>query len=116
MTEEQLKSAVEKFEALLREQSERSDKIKADKEFIDYSKLDKLTIGVCGGDGIGPTITKEAATVLQYLLKDDVENGKIKFKYIDGLTIENRVKHMRDPPPPLRRATVFPILKAQTLR
>ncbi len=95
MTEEQLKSAVEKFEALLREQSERSDKIKADKEFIDYSKLDKLTIGVCGGDGIGPTITKEAATVLQYLLKDDVENGKIKFKYIDGLTIENRVKHMK---------------------
>lgn len=95
MTEEQLKSAVEKFEALLREQSDRSDKIKADKEFIDYSKLDKLTIGVCGGDGIGPTITKEAATVLQYLLKDDVENGKIEFKYIDGLTIENRVKHMK---------------------
>ena len=95
MTEEQLKSAVEKFEALIREQSERSDRIKADKEFIDYSKLDKLTIGVCGGDGIGPTITKEAATVLQYILKDDVENGKIEFKYIDGLTIENRVKHMK---------------------
>ncbi len=95
MTEEQLKSSVEKFEALIREQSERSDKIKADKDFIDYSKLDKLTIGVCGGDGIGPTITNEAAAVLKYLLKDEVENGKIEFKYIDGLTIENRVEHMK---------------------
>lgn len=95
MTEEQLKAAVVKFEALVREQSERSDRIKADKDFIDYSKLDKLTIGVCGGDGIGPTITDEAATVLKYLLKDEVESGKIEFKYIDGLTIENRVKHMK---------------------
>lgn len=95
MTQEQLKAAVAKFEALVKEQSERSDRIKADKDFIDYSKLDKLTIGVCGGDGIGPTITNEAATVLKYLLKDEVESGKIKFKNIDGLTIENRVKHMK---------------------
>ncbi len=95
MTQEQLKAAVAKFEALVKEQSERSDRIKADKDFIDYSKLDKLTIGVCGGDGIGPTITNEAATVLKYLLKDEVESGKIEFKNIDGLTIENRVKHMK---------------------
>lgn len=95
MTQEQLKAAVAKFEALVKEQSERSDRIKADKDFIDYSKLDKLTIGVCGGDGIGPTITNEAATILKYLLKDEVESGKIEFKNIDGLTIENRVKHMK---------------------
>lgn len=95
MTQEQLKAAVAKFEALVKEQSERSDRIKADKDFIDYSKLDKLTIGVCGGDGIGPTITNEASTVLKYLLKDEVESGKIEFKNIDGLTIENRVKHMK---------------------
>lgn len=95
MTEENLKAAVAKFEALVREQSERSDRIKADKDFIDYSKLDKLTIGVCGGDGIGPTITKEAAEVLKFLLKDDVDAGKIEFKTIDGLTIENRVAHMK---------------------
>ena len=95
MTQEQLKAAVAKFEALVKEQSERSDRIKADKDFIDYSKLDKLTIGVCGGDGIGPTITNEAATVLKYLVKDEVESGKIEFKNIDGLTIENRVKHMK---------------------
>ena len=44
------------------------------------------------GDGIGPVITKESARVLEYLLDDKVKAGKIEFKVIDGLTIENRVK------------------------
>ena len=91
MTQEQIKSAVEKFEALIREQDARSEAIKSQGDFIDYSKLDKLTIGICGGDGIGPIITKEAARVLKFILDDEVKNGKIEFKYIDGLTIENRV-------------------------
>ena len=92
MTEAQLQATLEKFEDLVREQAARSDKIKADKEFIDYEKLDKIIIGVCGGDGIGPTITKESARVLEYILADDVKTGKVKFKQIDGLTIENRIK------------------------
>ena len=91
MTEVQIKAAVEKFEALIREQDARSEAIKQQGDFVDYSKLDKLTIGVCGGDGIGPIITNEAARVLAFLLKDDVDAGKIEFKTIDGLTIENRV-------------------------
>ncbi len=91
MTEVQIKAALEKFEALIREQDARSEAIKQQGDFIDYSTLDKLTIGVCGGDGIGPIITNEAARVLEFLLKEDVENGKIEFKTIDGLTIENRV-------------------------
>ncbi len=91
MTEENLQAAVKKFEELVREQSARSDKIKAEKEFLDFDKLDKIIIGVCGGDGIGPIITKESARVLEYMLADDVRAGKIEFRYIDGLTIENRV-------------------------
>ncbi|MBQ3224915.1 MAG: isocitrate/isopropylmalate dehydrogenase family protein, partial [Oscillospiraceae bacterium] len=51
----------------------------------------KIIIGVCGGDGIGPAITKEAHRVLEYLLKEEVDAGKIEFRVIDGLTIENRV-------------------------
>ena len=58
MTELQIKNAVEKFEALMREQSDRSDSIKAQGDFVDFEKLDKIIIGVCGGDGIGPVITK----------------------------------------------------------
>ncbi len=91
MTEVQIKAAVEKFEALIREQDARSEAIKQQGDFVDYAKLDKLTIGVCGGDGIGPIITNEAARVLEFLLKEDVDAGKIEFKTIDGLTIENRV-------------------------
>lgn len=95
MTDLQLNAAVEKFAALVKEQNKRNERIKAEGDFIDYKKLDKLTIGVCGGDGIGPIITKEAARVLAFLLKEDVESGKIEFKDIDGLTIENRVKVMK---------------------
>ena len=91
MTEQQIKLATEKFEALIREQSERSDKIKQQGDFVDYEKLDKIIIGVCGGDGIGPIITKESARVLEFMLADEVKAGKIEFKVIDGLTIENRV-------------------------
>ena len=91
MTEQQIKAATEKFEALIREQSERSDKIKQQGDFVDYEQLDKIIIGVCGGDGIGPIITKESARVLEFMLADEVEAGKVEFKVIDGLTIENRV-------------------------
>lgn len=93
--QDKIAAAVEKFEALLREQIERSEKIKEEKDFVDYSSLDKIVIGVCGGDGIGPIITKESARVLEYMLKDDVESGKVEFKVIDGLTIENRIKAMK---------------------
>lgn len=83
--------ATEKFAALLRSQLERSDRIKADTEFTDFATKEQIVIGVCGGDGIGPIICKESARVLEYMLRDDVAGGKVVFKFIDGLTIENRV-------------------------
>lgn len=91
MTEAQLQAAVAKFEELVREQNARSDRIKEQGDFVDYDALDQIVIGVCGGDGIGPIITKESARVLEYMLADEVKSGKIVFKVIDGLTIENRV-------------------------
>lgn len=84
-------AAVAKFTEVVESQLARIERMKAQKDFIDYSKLDKIIIGVCGGDGIGPVITHEAQRVLEYLLKDAVAAGKIEFKVIDGLTIENRV-------------------------
>lgn len=90
MAEEQIKAAVEKFETLMRGQLERARRIKEEKEFTDFDALDTIVIGVCGGDGIGPIITKESARVLEFMLKDEVASGKVKFKEIDGLTIENR--------------------------
>ena len=93
--EAEIALAKEKFEAVLRAQLARNEKITENKEDLDFSKLDKIIIGVCGGDGIGPVITNSAQRVLEYMLKEEVAAGKVEFKVIDGLTIENRVAHMQ---------------------
>ena len=84
------KEAAEKFIKLIESQLERNERIKAQKEFTDYSKLDKIIIGVAAGDGIGPAITAEAVRVMEFLLADDIKSGKIELRIIDGLTIERR--------------------------
>lgn len=93
--EAKLKAATEQFEKVMRAQLERVERMKNGDDFVDFEKLDKVIIGVCGGDGIGPIISKEAARVVEYLLKDEVEAGKVEIRYIDGLTIENRVACMK---------------------
>ena len=85
-----IEAAVEKFKTLLSTQLDRAENIKKDAEFIDYEKLDKIIIGICGGDGIGPVISAQAKRIMEYLLKDEQLKGKVEFKVIDGLTIENR--------------------------
>ena len=93
--ESEIALAKEKFEAVLRAQLARNEKITENKEDLDFTGLDKIIIGVCGGDGIGPVITNSAQRVLEYMLKEEVSAGKVEFKVIDGLTIENRVAHMQ---------------------
>lgn len=90
--DKKIEAALEKYKALIENQLARVARMKADTGAVDYTKLDKIVIGVCGGDGIGPVITNEAHRVLEYLLQDEVKKGRIEFKLIDGLTIENRVK------------------------
>lgn len=90
-----IEEAKEKFGKLLEEQLARVEKMKAQKEFIDYSKLDKIVIGVAGGDGIGPAITKQAERIMEFLLKDAVKAGKVEFRMINNLTIEKRVEAMK---------------------
>ncbi|MBR5140334.1 MAG: isocitrate/isopropylmalate dehydrogenase family protein [Clostridia bacterium] len=84
--------ACEKFRRILEDQLKRVEDMKSQGDFVDYAALDKLIIGVCGGDGIGPIISKEAERVLEFMLSDLVEAGKVEFRTIDGLTIENRIK------------------------
>ena len=82
---------MDRFKAILEEQLLRIEDMKSQGDFTDYSALKTIRIGVCGGDGIGPIITKEAKRVLHYMLKDLTEEGKVEFVDIDGLTIENRI-------------------------
>lgn len=98
MQQEQIAEAVKHFEELVTRQLERAERIKESADFLDFNALDQIIIGIVGGDGIGPVITKEAERVLSYMLKDKVDSGKIVFKEIDGLTIENRIKHMKPIP------------------
>ncbi len=86
----QIEAAKEKFGKLLEEQLNRVEEMKAQGDFINYKALDKIIIGVCGGDGIGPAITSQAQRVLEYLLEEEVKQGKVEFRVIDGLTIERR--------------------------
>lgn len=88
---DKIELAKAKFGELVEQQLKRVEKMKEDKEFIDYSKLPVIKIGICGGDGIGPAITAQAQRILEFLLDDEVKAGKVEFKVIDGLTIENRI-------------------------
>ncbi len=83
--------AMAAFAKLLEQQERRIEAMKSQGEFIDYSKLDKLIIGVCGGDGIGPAITAASRRVLAFMLDDDIRSGNVELRDITGLTIENRV-------------------------
>ena len=67
-------------------------------EWLDYSKLDRLVIGVIGGDGIGPIIAEETSRVLKTLLKEEIGSGRVEIREIEGLTIENRIKQMKPLP------------------
>lgn len=87
----QIEAAKEAFGKLLAEQLQRVEEMKAQGDFVDYSKLETIRIGICGGDGIGPAITAQAQRILEYLLADEVRAGKVEFRVIDGLTIERRV-------------------------
>ncbi len=87
----QLDVACEKFRKLMADQLARVEDMKAQGDFVDYTTLDKIKIGVCGGDGIGPIISAQARRVLEFILDDLVKAGKVEFKDIEGLTIENRI-------------------------
>jgi isocitrate dehydrogenase (NAD+) len=87
-----LKKAKDHFGQIVTEQLERVERMKAGDDWIDYSSLKPIIIGVVGGDGIGPYICKHAHKILEFMLKDEVANGKIEFRIIKGLTIENRAK------------------------
>ena len=91
-------AAKEHFGEVLQQQLERVDRLKQEGDWVDYSTVSPIVIGMLGGDGIGPTISAETQAILEYLLRDEVASGKVEFKVIDGLTIENRAAKMQSIP------------------
>jgi isocitrate dehydrogenase (NAD+) len=92
-------SAIEKakdhFGQIVEDQLSRVEAMKKAADWIDYSQVKPIIIGVIGGDGIGPSIAKESRRILEFLLQEEIEKGKIEIRDIEGLTIENRSKHKK---------------------
>ncbi|PNV59452.1 isocitrate dehydrogenase [Clostridium sp. chh4-2] len=82
--------AKEKFGELIQSEFERIERMKADNTIKDFSKSDRIVVGVMPGDGIGPLIMKQALRVMEVLMKPELESGKIEVRQIEGMTIENR--------------------------
>ncbi len=93
--DQKIQTALEHFSKVIKSQLERVEMMKQEEDFVDFNAVKLITIGICGGDGIGPVITNEGHRVLEFLLKDEVEKGNIVFKVIEGLTIENRIAKLK---------------------
>ena len=89
--EQYINDACKQFKKLLLEQLARTEEMKKNSGRTDFSKKEKIIIGLVDGDGIGPIIMKEAEKVARKLLKNELSSGKIEIRRIEGLTIENRL-------------------------
>ena len=90
---EMIDHAVMHFRKLLEGQLDRQNRMEQAAPAKDFANLEKITIGVCGGDGIGPIIVESAEKILGELLKEETASGKVVIKNIEGLTLENRMAH-----------------------
>ena len=88
---EAIDRAVEQFRTLLTEQIARTEKMERGAQAKNFAAMDKIVIGVAGGDGIGPIIMRETRRVMDALLADEIASGRVEIRNIDGLTIENRL-------------------------
>lgn len=87
-----IENACQQFKQLLQEQLERTNIMEKGEPKKDFRAAEKIVIGIIGGDGIGPIIVQEAKRLIEFLLKEEVESGRVEFNIINGLTIENRLK------------------------
>ncbi len=93
-----IEAAKDHFGIVLEQQLERVERLRRESDWTDYATIEPIVIGLIGGDGIGPAISAATLRVLRRLLSEQVSTGKIQFKTIDGLTIENRAAQMKSIP------------------
>lgn len=91
----EIEEAKAHFGKIIDEQLERIEKMKKEADWIDYASLKPIIIGIIGGDGIGSFISKHAKSILEFILEEEVNNGKVELREISGLTIEKRAKVMK---------------------
>ena len=85
-----VEEAVAAFRKLLIEQLDRVERMEKD-AVTETEEKKCIKIGIIDGDGIGPIIVKQAERVARCLLENEIANGLVELKRIEGLTIENRL-------------------------
>ena len=93
-----LEEAKRQFGELILSELQRIERMKESGAPKDFSKLEKIVVGVMPGDGIGPIIMKQALRVLETLMKPEIESGKLEIRHIEGMTIENRAALLQSLP------------------
>jgi isocitrate dehydrogenase (NAD+) len=96
---EEIKVAQEKFAELIKSEFARIERMKKGSEVKDFTKLNKIIVGIMPGDGIGPIIMKQALRVLRDLMASEIASGKMEIRMIEGMTIENRAAKNDSVPP-----------------
>ena len=56
ISKENIKTAQEKFGALIENESARIERMKASQEVTDFSNKEKIVVGILPGDGVGPIL------------------------------------------------------------
>jgi isocitrate dehydrogenase (NAD+) len=87
--------AKEHFAKVVEQQLRRVEQMRSTQSWTDFSRMERIVIGIVGGDGIGPFICAHARTVLEFLLEDEISQGSVELRTIEGLTIEDRAKVLR---------------------
>lgn len=88
MDQQLIEQAVQHYRRLLESQISRAKGMEQENH---VPKKERIVIGIAGGDGIGPIITAQAQRALEQLLLQEIADGKIELKTIQGLTLENRI-------------------------
>ncbi|MCB6346215.1 isocitrate/isopropylmalate family dehydrogenase [Enterocloster lavalensis] len=95
---ESIELAKQKFGELITAEYQRIERMKADNEVKDFSKMEKIVVGILPGDGIGPIIMDQAVRVLKALMEEEIASGHIVLRPITGMTIENRAAKLQSLP------------------
>lgn len=98
MKKETIQMAQEAFGKLIQEESGRIERMKQGAEITDFSKKEKIVVGILPGDGVGPILMEQALRVLNSLVAPEIAQGKIEVRQIEGMTIENRVAKLESLP------------------
>ncbi len=92
MQEMYIEQACAAFRQLLCEQLARQERMESGEKATDFTQKKTVTVGVLGGDGIGPIIMEQVSRVMQKLLAAELAAGSLVIKNIEGLTIERRLR------------------------